>query len=123
MCDGGDVEPDAGPAAELGELSLDEVRPVVRDDAVGVSEAVDDSFEELDCCWSIQFLARLGLYPLRELGHGHQQVCIAAAGPPQRANHVQPLDGKQPGDRNSLECRSRRMLLRYESLTAVAEPD
>ena len=52
MRDGGNVEPDAGPAAELGEFSLDEVRSVVRDDAVGVAEAVNDALEELDSCWT-----------------------------------------------------------------------
>ena len=45
MRDGGDVKPDAGSAAEPGEFSLDEVRPIVRDDVVGVAVTLDNALE------------------------------------------------------------------------------
>ena len=54
MRDRGDVKLDAGSAAEPGEFSLDEVRPIVRDDVVGVAVAVNNALEELDGRWPVQ---------------------------------------------------------------------
>ena len=69
------------------------------------------------------FFYWLGFDPLHKLVDGYQQMCHTATRPLQRANHVQPPDGKRPGDRDRLERCSRRVLLRCESLTAIAEPD
>ena len=79
--------------------------------------------DEFDGCWAIQLLYWLGFNPFRELVDGYQQMGHAAAGLSQGADHIQSPDGKWPGDGDCSECCSRRMLLRYESLTAVAEPD
>ena len=75
-----------------------------RDDAVGVAVAVNNALEELDGRWPVQLFDGFSFNPFRELVHGHQQVCVAATGPLQWADHVQSPDGKRPGDRDRLEC-------------------
>ena len=52
MCYGGITYVDSQILAEFLELLGCEVRPIVRDDAMWYSEAIDDGFEELDCAVS-----------------------------------------------------------------------
>ena len=49
--------------------------------------------------------------------------CLAAAGCLEWAHHVQPPDGKGPGEGDGLECRSRQVLLGTEDLASSAALD
>ena len=119
----GEVEPDSILAAETLEHSLGEVRAIVSDDFVWVPVAVDESLKEGADRLAVQLLDRLGLDPFGELVHRHEKVGQAAARRPERAYHVEALEGEWPSDGYGPKGCSRCVFLLAEALAASAVAD
>ena len=84
-----------------GGAALDEL---VVDDVVWDSESKDNLFDELNRGGRFQLLYWLGLDPLGELVHCHQQVRHAASSGFEGSHHVESPDREGPGDWNGPEC-------------------
>ena len=106
--------------AETSQGSFGEVGAVVGDDAVWDAISRGDVGDESPGSRPIQLLDWPGIYPLGELVHIDKQMSHAAACCLEWSHHVQPPDGKGPGNGDSLECRSRLMRLGAELLAPFA---
>ena len=98
-------------------------RAVVGDDAVWYSIPGGDICDECHGSRPVQLLDWLRFNPLGEFVDGDKQMSHATVCRLEWAHHVQPPDGKGPGEGDGLECRSRQVLLGAEDLAPFAAFD
>ena len=97
--------------------------PLVGDDAVRHAIPSSDVGNKCHGSRPVQLLDWLRFDPLGKFVHSDKQMCQAATGCLEWAHHVQPPDGKGPGEGDGLECRSRQLLLGTEDLASFAAFD
>ena len=123
MCNGSQVEEDAGDGAVLRERALGVVGAVARDDVVRHAVAHRDVLDESDSRWPVRFLDWPCFDPFCELVHRHQQMRHAASSGLEGPHHVESPDHKGPCDWDGLECRRRLVDALAEALASLALED
>jgi hypothetical protein len=88
-----------------------EVGAIVCDDAVRVAILINEFLQELSHCGRVKRPDWLSFNPLGELVHCYEQMSKSSSSPFERTNHIYSPNGKQPGDRYSLQCRTRHLRL------------
>ena len=107
----------------MGQCSFGKICAVVGYDAVWHTIPSSDVGDECHGSRPVQLLDRLRFDPLGKFVHGDKQMCQAAAGCLEWADHVQPPDDKGPGEGDGLECRSWQVLFGTEGLASFAAFD
>jgi hypothetical protein len=97
------VHADVELVAEFQELSARELGPVVRDDGVGHSEAVDDVGEERHRLLCPKICDGAHLHPLRELVDSNHKVGVALGRLSQGPDDIQSPHDERPCDRDGLQ--------------------
>ena len=95
----------------------------VGDNAVRLTESMDDIFEELDCFLCSSGDEQFILNPLGELINGNVYIPETSGPWLKRTNHVQSLACKRPGGWNGLQLLCRYVYLFGEKLASFTTSD
>jgi hypothetical protein len=91
---GGLVDTNVVIIIEFEEFLPCELRPVIRDDGVWDSKAVDDVEEKFHSLLGSDRRIRPSLNPLHELVNGDKEMCVASRCFLERPDQIKPLDHK-----------------------------